>query len=89
MSSVGHPSGHPSQPCHPDIANAFFRAGSIEAWGRGIELMRTALADKSFREPAIEYETSGLWVNFQFPSKAAPSTVAEEKLGSKLGRKQA
>ncbi len=28
---------HSSQPYNPDIANAFFRAGMIEAWGRGIE----------------------------------------------------
>ena len=26
---------HPSQPNNPDIANCFFRAGLIEAWGRG------------------------------------------------------
>jgi ATP-dependent DNA helicase RecG len=26
-----------SQPYNPDIANTFFRAGEIEAWGRGIE----------------------------------------------------
>ena len=28
---------HPSHPYNPLIANAFFRAGYIEAWGRGIE----------------------------------------------------
>ena len=28
---------HSSQPYNPEIANAFFRAGEIEAWGRGIE----------------------------------------------------
>jgi len=28
---------HSSEPFNPDIANAFFRAGKIEAWGRGIE----------------------------------------------------
>ncbi len=28
---------HPSQPYNPLLANAFFRAGYIEAWGRGIE----------------------------------------------------
>lgn len=26
---------HPSKPFNPDIANTFFRAGYIEAWGRG------------------------------------------------------
>ena len=28
---------HPSKPYNPLIANAFFRAGYIESWGRGIE----------------------------------------------------
>jgi len=28
---------HASHPGNPDIANAFFRAGLIEAWGRGME----------------------------------------------------
>ena len=28
---------HPSQPFNPDIANAFFWAGEIETWGRGID----------------------------------------------------
>ena len=30
-------SSHRSMPYNPDIANTFFRAGEIEAWGRGIE----------------------------------------------------
>ena len=30
---------HRSRPYNPDIANVFFRAGEIEAWGRGIERM--------------------------------------------------
>ena len=28
---------HPSRPFNPDVANAFFRAGEIETWGRGIQ----------------------------------------------------
>ena len=33
-------SKHASQPFNPDIASTFFRAGMIEAWGRGIEKMQ-------------------------------------------------
>jgi len=33
---------HPSQLFNPDVANAFFRAGMIEAWGRGIERIMEA-----------------------------------------------
>lgn len=28
---------HRSEPYNPDIANAFFRAGYVETWGRGIQ----------------------------------------------------
>ncbi|MCK9500105.1 MAG: transcriptional regulator, partial [Bacteroidales bacterium] len=31
---------HPSKPYNPDIANAFFRSGYVEAWGRGIEKLQ-------------------------------------------------
>lgn len=34
-------SSHRSFPYNPDIANAFFRSGEIEAWGRGIERIIT------------------------------------------------
>lgn len=33
---------HPSSPPNPFLANAFFRAGYIESWGRGIEKIRRA-----------------------------------------------
>jgi ATP-dependent DNA helicase RecG len=33
---------HSSEPYNPDVANAFFRAGMIEAWGRGIEKILAA-----------------------------------------------
>ena len=34
---------HASEPYNPDVANAFFRAGMIEAWGRGIEKILDSL----------------------------------------------
>jgi ATP-dependent DNA helicase RecG len=36
---------HASQPFNPEIANVFFRASEIEAWGRGIELIFAACRD--------------------------------------------
>ncbi|TWI60814.1 ATP-dependent DNA helicase RecG [Desulfobotulus alkaliphilus] len=33
---------HASQPYNPDLANAFFRSGEIESWGRGIEWIFSA-----------------------------------------------
>ena len=44
----------------------FFRAGEIEAWGRGIELMYAACRAAGFPEPVITYDESGLWISFTF-----------------------
>ncbi len=63
---------HSSQPFNPDVANAFFRAGEIEAWGQGINRMLTACRQAHCPEPIFEYDRTGLWVNFPF----SPEIVA-------------
>ena len=57
---------HASRPFNPDVANAFFRAGMIEAWGRGIERMMEACQTATVPEPDLRYESDGLWVEFRF-----------------------
>ena len=57
---------HSSQPFNPDVANAFFRAGMIEAWGRGIERMMDACAAAGTPAPDFEAESNGLWAVFHF-----------------------
>ncbi len=66
---------HPSRPFNPDIANAFFRAGVIEAWGRGIEHMVDSCRAADCPEPNFRCE-SGLWVDFEFPA-SIPETPVE------------
>lgn len=56
---------HPSIPFNPDIANAFFRSGYIEAWGRGFSEMTKACLDRGLPEPVYKFESSGFWVNFR------------------------
>ncbi len=68
---------HSSQPFNPDVANAFFRAGMIEAWGRGIELILEACRAAEVPEPDLRYETSGLWVEFPFPEVLSESITQE------------
>ncbi len=58
---------HSSQPFNPDIANAFFRAGMIEAWGRGIERIMNTCKTAGVPKPEFKFETSGLWVVFHYP----------------------
>ena len=43
-----------SQPHNPLIANAFFRSGQVEAWGRGIEKMRSGCVADGLPEPEFD-----------------------------------
>ena len=58
---------HPSRPFNPDVANAFFRAGMIEAWGRGIERIMEACRVAATPQQTLLYERTGLWIEFPFP----------------------
>jgi ATP-dependent DNA helicase RecG len=57
---------HSSEPYNPDVANAFFRAGQIESWGRGIERMMEACTAAGAPEPEFEAQATGLWTVFHF-----------------------
>ena len=57
---------HPSRPYNPDIANAFFRSGLIESWGRGtIKIFNEAKVAKT-PVPIFRYEDNGFYVIFNF-----------------------
>ena len=57
---------HSSEPFNPNIANTFFRAGMIEAWGRGIERIREACEQDGVPVPHYETQAGDLWVTFNF-----------------------
>ncbi|MDR1881097.1 MAG: putative DNA binding domain-containing protein [Tannerellaceae bacterium] len=56
---------HSSIPYNPDIANAFFRSGYVEAWGRGIEKINENCTEAGLPLPLIYYNTGGCWVEFR------------------------
>ena len=56
---------HPSIPYNPLIASAFFRAGYIEAWGRGIEKINNECKLAGFSVPEINYDYAGLMITFK------------------------
>ncbi|MCU7549874.1 putative DNA binding domain-containing protein [Chitinophagaceae bacterium LB-8] len=58
-------SKHPSKPRNKNIAEIFFKAGYIEAWGRGITKMIEACAAAGLPEPIIEELAGGIQVTFQ------------------------
>ncbi len=85
---------HPSVPYNPVLANAFFRAGYIEAWGRGIEKIDHECREHDIAPPVYDYLMSGLMLTFhanpQHLARAgtsAPPEYAQERLGRKLGKK--
>ena len=63
---------HPSVPFNPLIADAFFRAGYIESWGRGIEKINRECRDHDIEAPVYDYSMSGLMLTF----KANPQHLA-------------
>ncbi len=56
---------HSSKAYNPDIANAFFRSGYIESWGRGITKMTDLCVEAGLPKPTFYYKTSGIWAVFQ------------------------
>ncbi|MFW5937249.1 MAG: ATP-binding protein [Desulfosalsimonas sp.] len=71
-------SQHPSKPFNPDVANAFFRAGEIEAWGRGIYRIFEACRQSGTPEPEIRVEPGELWVEFPYSQSYLESIAAPE-----------
>ena len=65
---------HRSRPYNPDIANVFFRAGEIEAWGRGIERIVAACKKNGYPEPQFDYDGGGLWTIFLFGKEYTDTT---------------
>ena len=59
---------HPSIPFNPLIASTFFRAGYIEAWGRGIEKITDECKRTNLLPPVIKYQLEGIMVSFQATS---------------------
>jgi len=56
---------HSSRPNNPDIANAFFRSGYVESWGRGISKIEEQCAASGLPAPTFTNEGSDFWVIFR------------------------
>jgi ATP-dependent DNA helicase RecG len=80
---------HPSCPFNPLLANAFFRAGYIEAWGRGIEKISRECREHGIGAPLYDYSMSGLMLTFQANPQHLIATLGPEDarliLGEKVG----
>jgi ATP-dependent DNA helicase RecG len=56
---------HPSCPFNPLLANAFFRAGYIESWGRGIEKIHRECREHGIEPPVYDFGMAGLMLTFR------------------------
>ena len=56
---------HSSRPNNPDIANAFFRSGYVESWGRGISKIEEQCAAAGLPAPTFTNEGTDFWVIFR------------------------
>ena len=53
---------HTSKPRNLNIANVFYKAGFIESWGRGIDIIQTGFKDAGLPEPTLEATMGGMLV---------------------------
>jgi ATP-dependent DNA helicase RecG len=67
---------HSSRPFNPNVANAFFCAGEIEAWGRGIQRIIDSRRAAGGRAPSIRYDPGDLWVEFPFTAGYVEAVAA-------------
>jgi ATP-dependent DNA helicase RecG len=76
---------HPSIPFNPDIATAFFRAGLIEAWGRGTLKIVRECKEARLPAPIFTYDLSGFRIEFK-KDAGKSSEKRSEKRSEKIGK---
>ncbi|MFJ7145042.1 ATP-binding protein [Pseudomonas protegens] len=71
---------HPSHSFNPLLASAFFRAGYVESWGRGIEKIFSECRKHGIGSPLFDISLSGLMLTF----RADPAQLVEALGGAAL-----
>ena len=59
---------HESKPFNPDVAHAFFRAGLVESWGRGLELILADCRRAGVPAPELRFKRAGFLGGLPFSS---------------------
>lgn len=72
-------SKHTSKPYNPDIANAFYRAGYIESWGRGIQKICDSCSSLGTRNPEYIVHGGDIMVVFEALQSAKVSEFKAPK----------
>ncbi len=78
---------HPSHPFNPDVANCFFLAGLIEAWGRGTIKILDECKQAGNQAPGFIYDSSGVTVEFGFKPMNTLKTALTKNSGKSNAEK--
>ena len=71
---------HPSRAFNPSIANAFFRSGEVEAWGRGIGKIVNGAIVENLLPPVFDTSFGGLMVTiFNNPASQLKGAGIDER----------
>jgi ATP-dependent DNA helicase RecG len=73
---------HPSCPFNPLLANAFFRAGYIESWGRGIEKIHRECREHGIEPPVYDFGMAGLMLTFRANFAHLPVAALDQRRGT-------
>ncbi len=74
---------HSSRPFNPDVAHTFFRAGEIEAWGRGVQRIFDACHEAGTPAPVIDYTPGDITLEFPFsPAYLAAVAAGDKRTGT-------
>lgn len=76
---------HPSHPFNPLLASAFFRAGYVESWGRGIEKMRRECVSHDVPAQIFDASMSGLMLTFKVNPVHLTAALGERLASVLLG----
>ncbi|MBE0637938.1 MAG: winged helix-turn-helix transcriptional regulator [Bacteroidales bacterium] len=75
---------HPSIPRNRYIADIFFKAGYIEAWGRGIDKIKQGFLNAGKPNPLFEELGNGLMVTLYKSTPASATNMVVEKVVEKV-----
>lgn len=78
---------HRSEPYNPSLAAAFFRAGLVESWGRGIEKICRVCREAQVPPPLFHGRPNSFMLEF-YKAQATPFVAQPQGKVAQTGRKQ-
>lgn len=74
-----------SLPHNPTIANVFYKSGTMESWGRGIQLIMSECKEQGFPTPRFEVDHSFVKLTIYFKSLLTPHKTERDDVNGASG----